>query len=173
MSQFDDRERAFETKYARDEEMQFRILARRNRLLGEWAARLMGLSEEETIAYAKDVVRADFEEAGDEDVIRKVLGDLTGRRRRLRRCQDPRSARAQERRGAAPDHRSVELMPMAAHEIEAMIVAAIPDARVEITRPQGRRRSLCGPGHQRDVRGDEPGPPAPGGLCRVEGQDGD
>lgn len=77
MSQFNDREKAFETKYARDEEMQFRILARRNRLLGEWAARLMGLSEEETSSYAKDVVRADFEEAGDEDVIRKVLGDLT------------------------------------------------------------------------------------------------
>lgn len=77
MTQFDDRERAFEAKFARDEEMQFRVIARRNRLLGEWAARLMGLSEAETDAYAKDVVRADFEEAGDEDVIRKVLGDLT------------------------------------------------------------------------------------------------
>ena len=77
MTQFNDRERAFEAKFARDEEMQFRILARRNRLLGEWAAQLMGLSEVETEAYAKDVVRADFEEAGDEDVIRKVLGDLT------------------------------------------------------------------------------------------------
>ena len=77
MTQFDDRERAFEAKFARDEEMQFRILARRNRLLGEWAARLMGLSEVETESYAKDVVRADFEEASDEDVIRKVLGDLT------------------------------------------------------------------------------------------------
>ena len=52
MSQFNDRERAFETKYARDEEMQFRILARRNRLLGEWAARLMGLSDAETQGYA-------------------------------------------------------------------------------------------------------------------------
>jgi hypothetical protein len=77
MTTFDDRERAFEAKYARDEDVQFRIIARRNRLLGEWAARLMGLSEEETASYAKDVVRADFEEAGDEDVIRKVLGDLT------------------------------------------------------------------------------------------------
>ena len=77
MTQFDDRERAFETKFARDEELQFRVLARRNRLLGEWAAELMGLSEVETISYAKDVVRADFEEAGDEDVIRKLLGDLT------------------------------------------------------------------------------------------------
>jgi len=77
MTTFDDRERAFETKYARDEEMQFRIIARRNRLLGEWAARLMGLSDAEAESYAKDVIRADFEEAGDEDVIRKVLGDLT------------------------------------------------------------------------------------------------
>ena len=77
MTTFDDRERAFESQYARDEEMQFRIVARRNRLLGEWAARLMGLSDTETESYAKDVVRADFEEAGDEDVIRKILGDVT------------------------------------------------------------------------------------------------
>jgi hypothetical protein len=77
MSQFDDRERAYEAKFAHDEEMQFRIIARRNRLVGEWAARKMGLSEEETASYAKDVVRSDFESAGDDDVIRKVLGDLT------------------------------------------------------------------------------------------------
>ena len=77
MTTFDDRERAFETKYARDEEMQFKITARRNRLLGGWAAELMGLTDVEAEAYAKEVVRADFEEAGDEDVIRKVLGDLT------------------------------------------------------------------------------------------------
>jgi hypothetical protein len=77
MTTFDDRERAFENMYARDQEMQFRITARRNRLLGEWAARLMGLTEVEAESYAKDVVRADFEEAGDEDVIRKLLGDLT------------------------------------------------------------------------------------------------
>jgi hypothetical protein len=63
--------------YARDQELQFKILARRNRLLGQWAAGLMGLTEVEAEAYAKDVVRSDFEEAGDEDVIRKVLGDLT------------------------------------------------------------------------------------------------
>ena len=77
MSTFDDRERAFEAKYARDEEMQFRIIARRNRLLGEWAARLMGLNQAEAEGYAKDVIRADFEEAGDDDVVRKLLGDLT------------------------------------------------------------------------------------------------
>ena len=77
MTTFDDRERAFENMYARDQEMQFRIIARRNRLLGAWAANLMGLTEVEADSYAKDVVRADFEEAGDEDVIRKILGDLT------------------------------------------------------------------------------------------------
>lgn len=77
MTTFNDRERAFETKFAHDEEMRFRITARRNRLLGEWAGDLMKLSPAETEAYAKDVVRADFEEAGDEDVVRKLLGDLT------------------------------------------------------------------------------------------------
>lgn len=77
MTTFDDRERAFETKFARDEEIQFKITARRNRLLGQWAAAKMGLTPEETDAYAKAVVQADFEEAGDEDVVRKLLGDLT------------------------------------------------------------------------------------------------
>lgn len=76
MTTFDDRERAFETKFARDEEMTFRVTARRNRLVGVWAAGLMSLTPEETDAYAKAVVQADFEEAGDEDVIRKLLGDL-------------------------------------------------------------------------------------------------
>jgi len=77
MSTFEDREKAFESQYARDQELQFKIVARRNRLLGHWAAAKMGLTEAEADAYAKDVIRADFEEAGDEDVIRKVLGDLT------------------------------------------------------------------------------------------------
>lgn len=77
MTTFDDRERAFESMFARDQEMQFKIVARRNRLLGQWAAGLMGLTEAEADAYAKDVIRSDFEEAGDEDVIRKILGDLT------------------------------------------------------------------------------------------------
>ena len=77
MTTFDDRERAFEAQYARDQDLQFRITARRNRLLGTWAAELMGLTDVEAESYAKDVVRADFEEAGDEDVIRKLLGDLT------------------------------------------------------------------------------------------------
>ena len=77
MTDFQDRERAFESKYAHDEEMAFRITARRNRLLGEWAGAKMGLTAAETDAYAKSVVQADFEEAGDEDVIRKLVGDLT------------------------------------------------------------------------------------------------
>jgi hypothetical protein len=77
MTTFDDRERAFEAKFARDEDMQFRIIARRNKLLGHWAAAQMNLTPAETDAYAKAVVQADFEEAGDEDVIRKLLGDLT------------------------------------------------------------------------------------------------
>jgi hypothetical protein len=77
MTDFRDRERAEEAKFAMDEQTAFRIAARRNRLLGHWAAEKMGLTPEETDAYAKAVVQADFEEAGDEDVIRKVLGDLT------------------------------------------------------------------------------------------------
>ena len=77
MTQFDKREEGFEKKFALDEEQKFKAEVRRNRLLGQWAARQMGLSEAETDAYAKDVVRSDFEEAGEHDVIRKVLGDLT------------------------------------------------------------------------------------------------
>jgi hypothetical protein len=77
MTSFDDRETAFENKFARDEEMAFRVQARRNKLVGMWAAEKMGLTPEESDAYAKSVVQADFEEAGDEDVVRKLLGDLT------------------------------------------------------------------------------------------------
>jgi len=77
MTTFDDREKAFENKFAHDQDMAFRITARRNRLLGQWAAGLMNLTAEETDSYSKSVVQADFEEAGDEDVIRKLLGDLT------------------------------------------------------------------------------------------------
>lgn len=77
MTDFKDRQKGEEAKYAMDEDTAFRVAARRNRLLGEWAAGLMGLTPEETEAYKKAVVQADFEEAGDEDVIRKLLGDLT------------------------------------------------------------------------------------------------
>ncbi len=78
MTTFEDRERAFETKFARDEDFAFRVTARRNRLAGQWAAAHMKLTPEETDSYAKGVVQADFEEAGDEDVVRKLVGDLLG-----------------------------------------------------------------------------------------------
>lgn len=77
MTDFRDRERGEEAKYAFDEENAFKLAARRNRLLGQWAAERMNLTPEETDSYAKAVVQADFEEAGDADVVRKVLGDLT------------------------------------------------------------------------------------------------
>lgn len=77
MTTFDDRESAYENKFAHDEEMAFRVTARRNKLVGVWAAAKMGLTPEETDAYAKAVVQADFEESGDHDVVRKLLGDLT------------------------------------------------------------------------------------------------
>lgn len=77
MTNFSDRERGEEAKFAFDEENQFKIGARASRLAGEWAAGLMGLSAEEADGYRKSVVQADFEEAGHEDVIRKILGDLT------------------------------------------------------------------------------------------------
>lgn len=76
MTTFDDRENAFENKFAHDAEMQFRAEARRNRLLGLWAAELLGKTGDDAAAYAVEVVKADFEEAGDEDVYRKVSGDL-------------------------------------------------------------------------------------------------
>ena len=76
MNTFDDRKRGEEANFARNEEMMFRIQARRNKLLGQWAAERMKLSAAETEAYAKSVVQADFEEAGDEDVVRKLIGDL-------------------------------------------------------------------------------------------------
>ncbi len=79
MTTFDDRETAFEAKFAHDSEMQFRAEARRNKLVGLWAAGLMGKTGEAADAYALEVVSADFEEAGDEDVVRKVVADLAGK----------------------------------------------------------------------------------------------
>ena len=76
MSSFDDRADAFENKFAHDAEMQFKAEARRNKLLGLWAADLLGKSEDDAASYAKEVIKADFEEAGDDDVMRKVAGDL-------------------------------------------------------------------------------------------------
>ena len=76
MSGFDDREDAFEKKFAHDEALQFKAEARRNKLLGLWAADLMGKSGDDAQNYAKEVIRADFEEAGDADVFRKIRGDF-------------------------------------------------------------------------------------------------
>jgi hypothetical protein len=78
MTSFDDRENAFENKFAHDAELKFKTEARRNKLLGLWAAELMGKSGDEADAYAKEVIKADFEEAGDDDVLRKVAADLGG-----------------------------------------------------------------------------------------------
>jgi hypothetical protein len=76
MSTFDKREEGFEKKYALDEEQKFKAEARRNKLLGLWVADKLGMSGDEANAYAREVVAADFEEAGDGDVVRKVMGDL-------------------------------------------------------------------------------------------------
>jgi hypothetical protein len=74
MVSINDREKAFENKYAHDQEKKFRVIARRNKLTGLWAAGLLGKPDAD--AYAKEVVAADFEEAGDEDVVRKIAGDF-------------------------------------------------------------------------------------------------
>lgn len=76
MTTFDDRESGFEAKFAHDEAMQFKAEARGNKLLGLWAAELMGKSGDAATEYAQSVVKADFEEAGHEDVYRKISGDL-------------------------------------------------------------------------------------------------
>lgn len=76
MSKFDDREKSFEAKESHDREQEFKAVARRNKLLGLWAAEQMGISGADAEAYAKDVVISDFDEPGDDDVLRKVLGDL-------------------------------------------------------------------------------------------------
>ncbi|EPX76183.1 DUF1476 domain-containing protein [Salipiger mucosus] len=79
MTTFDDREKAFENKFAHDEEMKFRAEARCNKLLGLWAAEMLGKSGDDAEAYAREVIKADFEEAGHEDVVRKVAQDLGDR----------------------------------------------------------------------------------------------
>ena len=76
MSTFDEREKGFEKKYEKDQELQFKAQARRNRLLGLWAAELMGMTGDSADAYAKEVVKADFEKPGEEDVFDKIMGDL-------------------------------------------------------------------------------------------------
>ncbi|MGX9392772.1 DUF1476 domain-containing protein [Nitrobacteraceae bacterium UC4446_H13] len=79
MNSFDKRQEGFEKKFALDEEQKFKAEARRNKLLGLWAAEQLGKSADDAAAYAKEVVAADFEEAGDADVLRKVLADLAGK----------------------------------------------------------------------------------------------
>jgi hypothetical protein len=78
MTTFEDRERAFESKFALDQEQEFKAVARRNKLLGLWAAEKMGLSPDSAEQYAAAVVRADLEQPGDEDVFRKLAGDFKG-----------------------------------------------------------------------------------------------
>jgi hypothetical protein len=101
MTSFDDRKNAFETKFALDEELRFRAMARRNKLLGLWAAERLGKSGPEAEAYARSVVAADFEEAGDGDVLRKVRGDLEAAganqsEAQIRRVMDELMARAMQ-----------------------------------------------------------------------------
>jgi hypothetical protein len=101
MTTFDDRKDAFERKFAHDEELRFKATARRNKLLGLWAAGQIGQSGAEAEAYAKSVIMADFEEAGDEDVLRKVRKDLEASGKNvsegeLRRTMDELMARAVE-----------------------------------------------------------------------------
>ncbi|CAM2993308.1 hypothetical protein SAMN04488021_101214 [Paracoccus aminovorans] len=79
MTTFDDRERAYEAKFAHDEELNFKAEARRNRLLGEWAAALLGKTGDDARAYALTIVSSDFDEPGDEDVFRKLSADLSGK----------------------------------------------------------------------------------------------
>ncbi|MDQ8028682.1 DUF1476 domain-containing protein [Brevundimonas sp. GCM10030266] len=78
MTTFDDREKGYEAKFALDEEQEFKATARRNKLLGLWAAEKMGLNDESAAQYAAAVVRADFEQPGEEDVFRKVAQDFEG-----------------------------------------------------------------------------------------------
>lgn len=99
MTTFDKREEGFEKKFAHEEELQFKAGARRNKLLGLWAAEKMGLAGAEAEAYAKSVVVADFEEAGDDDVFRKIRGDFDAKKvdqsdHQIRRTMDELMAKA-------------------------------------------------------------------------------
>ena len=79
MTGFGEREKGFERKFQHDQELQFKVMARRNKLLGQWAAEKLGLSGDAAETYAKTVVAADFEKPGDDDVLQKVLADLTAK----------------------------------------------------------------------------------------------
>jgi hypothetical protein len=106
MSTFDKRQEGFEKKFAMDEELQFKAAARRNKLLGQWAAVKLGMSGEEADAYAKSVVMADFQEAGDDDVFRKIRADFDAKNveqsdHQIRRTMDELMAQAVEQIKAA------------------------------------------------------------------------
>jgi len=101
MTTFNDREKAFEDKYKHDQELQFKVEVRRNKLLGLWVAEMLGLSGADAEAYAKEVVAADFEEPGDADLIRKIQGDTQSKNidlseHRLRKKMDELVAVAKE-----------------------------------------------------------------------------
>ncbi len=101
MTTFDEREKVFEDTYKHDQELQFRVEVRRNKLLGLWVAELLGLSGADAEAYAKEVVKADFEEPGDADVIRKIQGDAAPKNldlseHRIRRKMDEMTVIAKE-----------------------------------------------------------------------------
>ena len=76
MSTFDERQKSFEKKFAHDEELQFKVSARRNKYIGQWASKILGYNEDQEKEYIQSVIKADFAEAGDEDVFRKVKADL-------------------------------------------------------------------------------------------------
>ncbi len=76
MSTFDDRQKSFEKKFVHDEELQFKVSARRNKYLGQWASQILGYDQEKEKEYIQAVIKSDFEEAGDEDVFRKLKSDL-------------------------------------------------------------------------------------------------
>ena len=76
MSTFDEREKSFEKKFARDEELQFKVSARRNKYIGQWASKILGYNADQEKEYIQSVIKADFAEAGDEDVFRKIKQDL-------------------------------------------------------------------------------------------------
>ena len=78
MNKFDEREKSFEKKFAKDEELQFKIAARRNKYIGQWVSQKLGYSQEQEKEYIQSVIKADFQEAGDEDVFRKIKADLKG-----------------------------------------------------------------------------------------------
>ena len=95
MSSFDERKKGFEKKFAHDEEKQFKINARKNKYLGEWASQILGYDEEKKNQYVQDVIKADFAEAGDEDVYRKLYEDLKDKnisedqiRKKMQECNE-------------------------------------------------------------------------------------